>query len=207
MARDDLFTVVHEQFLTDTAKYADIVLPATTHIEADDVTTAWGHLWMGWNEAAIEPLGEAVSNSECFRRIAGAMGLTEPSLFDDDLTMLRDSLPTVDLDELRTDGWLKVPFPEDNRPWADGGFPTASGKVEFVSAALEQMGQPRLPAFVPPREGPHGPNRRPVPAAADDPQAPHPVPQLGLLRPAQARTRRRWPVRRTRRRRRRRPRT
>ena len=68
MARDDLFTVVHEQFLTDTARYADIVLPATTHIEADDVTPAWGHLWMGWNEAAIEPLGEAVSNTECFRR-------------------------------------------------------------------------------------------------------------------------------------------
>ena len=59
MARDDLFTVVHEQFLTDTARYADIVLPATTQIEADDVVPAWGHLWMGWNEAAIEPLGEA----------------------------------------------------------------------------------------------------------------------------------------------------
>jgi anaerobic selenocysteine-containing dehydrogenase len=70
MARDDLFTVVHEQFLTDTAKYADIVLPATTQIEADDVTLAWGHLWMGWNEAAIEPMGEAVSNAELFRRIA-----------------------------------------------------------------------------------------------------------------------------------------
>ena len=93
MARDDLFTIVHEQFLTDTAKYADIVLPATTHIEASDVTTAWGHLWMGWNEAAIEPLGEAVSNSECFRRIAAAMGLTEPLLFDDDLSVLKAALP------------------------------------------------------------------------------------------------------------------
>ena len=158
MARDDLFTIVHEQFLTDTAKYADIVLPATTHIEADDVTLAWGHLWMGWNEAAIEPLGEAVSNSECFRRIAGAMGLTEPSLFHDDMTVLRDSFPTVDLDALRADGWMKVPFPDDNRPWANGGFPTDSGKVEFASAALEQMGQPRLPVFVPPNEGPGGPN-------------------------------------------------
>jgi len=158
MARDDLFTVVHEQFLTDTAKYADIVLPATTHIEAADVNLAWGHLWMGWNEAAIEPLGEAVSNTECFRRIAGAMGLTEPSLFDDDMTVLRDTFPTVDLDALRRDGWMKVPFPDDNRPWAKGGFPTESGKVEFVSTALEQMGQPRLPTFVPPREGPRGPD-------------------------------------------------
>ena len=64
LERDDLFTIVHEQFLTDTARYADIVLPATTQIEATDVVPAWGHLWMGWNEAAIEPLGEAVSNSE-----------------------------------------------------------------------------------------------------------------------------------------------
>ena len=158
MARDDLFTVVHEQFLTDTAKYADIVLPATTHIEANDVTPAWGHLWMGWNEAAIEPLGEAVSNSECFRRIAAAMGLTEPSLFDDDLTILRDSLPSVDLGALRRDGWMKVPYPENGTPWADGGFPTESGKVEFASARLESMGQPRLPMFVPPKEGPQGPD-------------------------------------------------
>ena len=158
MARDDLFTVVHEQFLTDSAKYADIVLPATTQIEATDVTPAWGHLWMGWNEAAIEPLGESVSNSECFRRISAAMGLTEPSLFDDDLTVLRDSLPGVDLEALRRDTWFKVPFPESGTPWADGGFPTTSGRVEFVSERLEQMGQPRVPTFVPPQEGPRGPN-------------------------------------------------
>ena len=158
MARDDLFTVVHEQFMTDTAQYADIVLPATTQIEGHDVTPAWGHLWMGWNEAAIEPLGESVNNSECFRRIAGAMGLTEPSLFDDDLTILRDVLPTVDLDALRRDGWMKVPYPENGTPWADGGFPTETGKVEFVSSRLESMGQPRLPTFVPPAEGPQGPN-------------------------------------------------
>lgn len=163
MARDDLFTVVHEQFLTDTAKYADYVLPATTQIEATDVVPAWGHLWLGWNEAAIEPLGEAVSNTELFRRLAGAMGLTEPSLFDDDMTVLRAALPTVDLVALRRDGWLKVPFPESGTPWADGGFPTPSGKVEFASAALEQMGQPRLPTYVPPVEGPGGPNSRRFP--------------------------------------------
>jgi anaerobic selenocysteine-containing dehydrogenase len=157
MARDDLFTVVHEQFLTDTAQYADYVLPATTHIEASDVTPAWGHLWMGWNEAAIPPLGEAVSNSELFRRIARAMGLTEPSLFDDDETVLQAALPTVDLDALRRNGWWRVPYPESGTPYADGGFPTVSGKVEFASGRLEQMGQPRLPTFVPPREGPRGP--------------------------------------------------
>jgi anaerobic selenocysteine-containing dehydrogenase len=158
MERDDLFTVVHEQFLTDTAQYADIVLPATTHIEATDVTPAWGHLWLGWNEAAIEPVGEAVSNSECFRRIAAAMGLTEPSLFDDDMTVLHDALPTVDLEALRRDGWMRVPFPDTGTPWALGEFPTASGRVEFASGQLEQMGQPRIPTFVPPREGPRGPD-------------------------------------------------
>jgi anaerobic selenocysteine-containing dehydrogenase len=157
MARDDLFTVVHEQFLTDTAQYADIVLPATTQIEASDVTPAWGHLWLGWNEAAIPPRGEAVSNAECFRRIAAAMGFDEPSLHDDDLTILRAALPTVDLDTLRDEGWLRVPFPDDGRPWADGGFPTPSGRVELVSDRLEQMGQPRVPTFVPPQEGPTSP--------------------------------------------------
>ena len=156
MERDDLFTVVHEQFLTDTARYADIVLPATTQIESVDVTLAWGHLWMGWNEPAIAPVGEAVSNTECFRRIAGAMGLDEPALYDDDLTLLAQSLPTVDLGALRRDGWMRVPFPDDGRPWADGGFPTASGKVEFASQRLADMGQPSVPTFVPPTEGPQG---------------------------------------------------
>jgi anaerobic selenocysteine-containing dehydrogenase len=156
LERDDLFTVVHEQFLTDTARYADIVLPATTQIESSDVVPAWGHLWMAWNEAAIPPVGECVSNTELFRRLAGAMGLTEPSLFDDDETLLRQALPTVDLDALRRDGWLRVPFPEDGRPWHDGGFPTPSGRIELASDRLEQIGQPRLPSFVAPREGPAG---------------------------------------------------
>ena len=84
LARDDLFTVVHEQFLTDTARYADIVLPATTQIEASDAVQAWGHLWLGWNKAAIDPLGQSCSNTELFRRLARAMGYTEPALFDDD---------------------------------------------------------------------------------------------------------------------------
>jgi anaerobic selenocysteine-containing dehydrogenase len=154
--RDDLFTVVHEQFLTDTARYADIVLPATTQIETTDVVPAWGHMWIGWNQAAIPPVGESVSNTELFRRIARAMGLTEPSLFDDDDTLLRDALPTVDLDALRRDGWARVPYPDDGRPWGDGVFPTASGRVELASDALETMGQPRLPTYVPSREGPGG---------------------------------------------------
>ncbi len=157
LERDDLFCVVHDQFITDTARYADIVLPATTHIEAVDVVPAWGHLWLGWNEAAIEPLGEAVSNTECFRRIARAMDLTEPSLYDDDLTLIRDALPTVDIDNLREAHRLRVPYPESGLPWADGGFPTRSGRVEFASEDLEALGHPRLPDYTPPREGPEGP--------------------------------------------------
>ena len=156
LERDDLFTVVHDQFVTDTARYADIVLPATTQIESDDVVQAWGHLWMGWNEAAIPPVGESVSNTELFRRLARAMELDEPSLYDDDRTLLEQALPGVDLDGLRRDGWARVPFPDDGRPWADGGFPTASGRVELASDRLESMGQPRLPTYVAPREGPDG---------------------------------------------------
>ena len=131
---------MHEQFITDTARYADFVLPATTQIEATDVVPAWGHLWLGWNEAAIEPLGEAVSNSELFRRLAGAMGFTEPSLFDDDETIAPRLAPDVDLDELRRDGLSGCRTPTTVGPLASGEFPTASGKVELVSDQLDAMG-------------------------------------------------------------------
>ena len=157
LERDDLFVVVHEQFLTDTARYADIVLPATTQVEADDVVMAWGHLWVGWNEAAIAPLGEACNNTELFRRLAGAMGYTESALFDDDKALLEQAIgASIDLGELRATGWLRVPYPEDGRPFGDGHFPTPSGKVELRSERLVAMGQPALPTFVPPAEGPHG---------------------------------------------------
>jgi anaerobic selenocysteine-containing dehydrogenase len=157
LAREDLYTVVHEQFLTDTARYADIVLPATTQIESDDVVLSWGHLWMGWNAKAIEPLGEACSNTELFRRLAGAMGLTEPALFDDDDTLLAQTLGhKVDLAELRRVGWLRVPYPEDGRAWGAGVFPTASGRIELVSEQLPAIGQPALPTYVAPNEGPGG---------------------------------------------------
>ena len=154
LERPDLFTVVHDQYLTDTALYADIVLPATTHIESLDVVPAWGHLYLGWNEPAIEPCGEAVSNSELHRRLARAMGLTEPCLYDDDLTALRAALPTIDLDELRTIGFVRVPYPEDGRPYADGGFMTATGKVQLRADALAADGQPVLPTYLPSSEAP-----------------------------------------------------
>jgi anaerobic selenocysteine-containing dehydrogenase len=156
LGRDDLFTVVHDQFLTDTARWADIVLPATTQIESTDVVQAWGHLNLGWNEAAIAPVGQSVSNSELFRRLAGAMGWTEPELFEDDMTALKAALPTVDLDALRRDGFVRVPYPEDGRPWGDGVFPTRSGKVELVSSLLDALGHPSLPTYTPARESLQG---------------------------------------------------
>lgn len=148
LQRDDLFVVVHDQFLTDTARYADIVLPATTHIEAVDVTPAWGHLYLGWNSAAIAPRGEAVSNSEVYRRLARAMGCTEPALFDDDLTALRVGLPSVDLDELQEKGFVRVPYPDDGRPYANGGFATADGKLHLRCRPDAADGQHELPTFV-----------------------------------------------------------
>jgi anaerobic selenocysteine-containing dehydrogenase len=156
LAREDLFTVVHEQFVTDTARFADIILPATTQIEAVDVVQPWGHLYLGWNEPAIPPRGEAVSNSELHRRLAAALGCTEAALFDDDHRAIADALPRVDLERLRTEGRVRVDYPGSGRPFPDGAFPTPSGKVELASDALARRGHPRLPTFVPATESPWG---------------------------------------------------
>jgi anaerobic selenocysteine-containing dehydrogenase len=156
LAREDLFTVVHEQFRTDTARFADIVLPATTQIESVDVVQPWGHLYLGWNEPAIPPVGGAVSNSELHRRLAAALDCTEPALFEDDYTALAACLPGVDLKALRRDGRVRVAYPATGLPFPDGVFPTPSGKVELASESLSAMGHPRLPAFIPSSESPWG---------------------------------------------------
>jgi len=93
--------------------------------------------------------------------IAAAMGVSEPSRFDDDLTLIRDALPSVDFDALRRNYHLRVPYPEDGLPWADGDFPTSSGRVEFASDQLEGLGRARLPDYLPPR-GTRRPRRRPL---------------------------------------------
>ena len=156
LARDDVFTVVHDQFLTDTARYADLLLPATTQIESLDIVPAWGHRWLGWNEPAIAPIGEAVSNTELHRRLARAMGFDEPALYTDDESLVREVMPTVDVDELRRTGWVEAPYPADGRPYADGGFPTPSGKVELRSDTLAALGHPALPTFEPAHESADG---------------------------------------------------
>ncbi|WP_394935543.1 molybdopterin-dependent oxidoreductase [uncultured Ilumatobacter sp.] len=156
LLRDDLFTVVHEQFMTDTARYADIVLPATTQIEADDVVLSWGSLHINYNHAAIDPPGETVNNTELFRRLAAAMGYTEPALFDDDAKIMREALPAIDIDSLSSSGWLRVDYPDDGRPFGEGNFDTPTGRVHFASDELEAMGQPRVPTYVAPNESPGG---------------------------------------------------
>ena len=152
LAREDVFTVVSEQFLTDTARYADVVFPATTQIEQTDAVQSWGHLYLGWNEAAIEPLGEAVPNTELWRRLARAMGFSEPELFVDDDTLLASALGRVDVARLRADGMLRLDLPDELRTYADGRFPTASGRALLRNDALAARGHDPLPGFAGPTD-------------------------------------------------------
>ncbi|MFM8945396.1 MAG: molybdopterin-dependent oxidoreductase [Actinomycetota bacterium] len=156
LERDDLFTVVSEQFLTDTARYADVVFPACTQIEQDDLVPAWGHLYLGWNHKAIEPLGESVRNTELWRRLAGAMGFTEPELFESDESLVEACFRGIDVDRLKRDAVIRLPLPEDLRPYADGRFATASGRIELVDETLGAAGHGHLPEFRPAHEGPLG---------------------------------------------------
>ena len=147
LEREDLFTVVSEQFMTDTARYADVIFPACTQIEQVDVVPAWGHLYLGWNEKAIEPLGESVPNTELWRRLALAMGFSEPELFEDDESLITSALHDVDLDQLRTTGFVRLSLPEDLLPYAQGGFATASGKAALINHSLPAVGMPPLPTY------------------------------------------------------------
>jgi anaerobic selenocysteine-containing dehydrogenase len=150
LARDDLFTVVSEQFLTDTARYADVVLPATTQLEQLDVIPSWGTLHLGWNEPAIAPLGEAVPNTELWRRLARALGIDDP-LFDlDDEALLRLALHDLDVDALRARGWARHAVPDPLLPYAEGGFATADGRAALRNDALRALGLPALPTFTAP---------------------------------------------------------
>jgi anaerobic selenocysteine-containing dehydrogenase len=161
MAREDLFTVVLEHFQTDTADYADIVLPATTQLEHWDLMLSYGHNYVTLNRPSIEPVGESLPNSEIFRRLAARMGLDGPEMRDDDLTMIRQALTTtartlegVTLEALLDKGWMRLNLPTPYLPFAEGGFPTPSGKCEFVSPRMRDMGLDPVPAFTPPYEFP-----------------------------------------------------
>ena len=131
-ARDDLFTVVLEHFMTDTADHADFVLPATTQLEHLDVHTAYGHTDVLINQPAIAPLGEAKPNTQIFRELAARMGFTEACFADSDEALARQAIDYerlgVSYDARCERGWATLPLPA--APFADGGFPTADGKVQ-----------------------------------------------------------------------------
>jgi anaerobic selenocysteine-containing dehydrogenase len=154
-AREDLFTVVLEQFQTDTADYADILLPATTQLEHWDIHTSYGHTDVLLNRPAIAPVGQAKPNSHIWRELAARMGFTDPCFEDDDETLCRAAFgPSsgVNFEALLHDGFVSLPIPD--APFAYGGFPTPSGRCEFFSQGLADRGLDGLPDHVPNHEVP-----------------------------------------------------
>ena len=160
-AREDLFTVVLEHFQTDTADYADYILPATTQLEHWDIHTSYGHTDVLLNRPAIAPVGQVRSNTDIFRALAARMGFDEPCFADDDLALCRTALgDQVDFTQLLDQGFASLPVPD--APFAQGGFPTASGRCEFFSARLAAQGQDGLPDHLPNYEVPAAGDRYPL---------------------------------------------
>jgi anaerobic selenocysteine-containing dehydrogenase len=169
LRREDLFTVVLEQFPTDTVDYADIVLPATTQLEHWDIHGSYGHFYVQVNEPAIAALGEAKPNTEIFRLLARRMSF-EPELFEiSDQELIaeslhpsssthrfppRDGFAGIDFDRLRREGPIRVQVPANFAPFAEGGFDTPSGRCELYSASLARRGLDALPTYTPPHEDP-----------------------------------------------------
>ncbi len=162
-AREDLFAVVLEQFPTDTADYADYLLPATTQLEHWDIHTSYGHTDVLLNRPAIAPRGEARSNAWVFRELARRMGFGEPCFSDSDETLCRSAFApdAIDFAQLEAQGFTSVRLPE--APFAQGDFPTPSGKCEFFSARLAAQGLDGVPD--------HLPNHEPAGSSAEFPLA------------------------------------
>jgi anaerobic selenocysteine-containing dehydrogenase len=161
LRRDDLFTVVHEQLLTDTAAYADIVLPATTCLEHLDLYKSYWHLYLQLAEPVLAPVGESKPNIEVFSLLAQQLGFAEPCFRDRAEDVIAEALdyPSpylagIDLARLRREGVVRLNLP--GRPhvaFADGVFPTASGKLELYSERMRADGYDPLPRYDPPAEG------------------------------------------------------
>src|SRR5512143_2472881 len=161
LAREDLFVVVHEQMATDTADFADILLPATTALEHYDLHKAYGHLYISLSPPAIAPLGEALPNTELFRRLAARMSLDHPCLQDSDEEIARQAfkwdhpfMKGITLERLERQGSVRLSVPDPFVPFAEGGFPTPSGRCELRSEKLAREGHDPVAGYVPPREGP-----------------------------------------------------
>lgn len=159
LLREDLFTIVHDQFLTDTANFADIVLPATTQLEHFDLHKSYGHLYVMLNEPSIPPLGEAKCNADVFRLLAAKMGFDDDAFLETDreiaeqvLRSQSQALEGITMDMLAREGWARLNLPDRFAPFAEGRFPTPSGKCQLFSEALARQGLDPLPAYVPPKE-------------------------------------------------------
>ncbi|MFO7826070.1 MAG: molybdopterin-dependent oxidoreductase [Cyclobacterium sp.] len=153
LKRDDLLTVVVEHFVTDTAKYADYIFPATTQLEHWDVADSWGQVYLNLNQPAIEPLGEARPNSEFFRLLAKEYGFNDACFNESDIEIAQSFFDTdhpymkgITFDYLKEHGWARLKIPDPFLPHATGNFGTSSGKCEFYSASMESSGQ-ALPAY------------------------------------------------------------
>ena len=159
LLREDLFTVVHEQLMTDTARYADLVLPATTHFEHLDLYPSYWHLYLQIAEPVIERLGEAKPNIEVFQLLAKAMGFDDPSFDDGPEEIIRQALDNpanplltgITLESLRERGWQKLRL-ADRVPFVRAKLPTPSGKIELYSELLARLGHDPLPSYTPPAE-------------------------------------------------------
>jgi anaerobic selenocysteine-containing dehydrogenase len=159
--REDLFTVVLEQFATDTVDYADYVLPATTQLEHWDIHGAYGHTDVLLNRPAIAPMGQSRTNTDVFRALAQRMGFDEPCFSDSDETLCRIAFgDRVDFEQLLQQGFASLPVPD--APFAEGRFPTASGRCEFFSERLARQGLDGLPDHVPNYEAAGSSQRYPL---------------------------------------------
>ncbi len=150
LMKEDLFLVVHDIFFTDTTRFADLVLPATSQLERLDLHTSYGHYYLSLNRPAIEPLGESLSNTELFRRLARAMGFEEECFRDSDEDLVDQALEGsgITRERLEEEGWVRLNLPRPFIPFAKG-FPTPSGKLEFYSHRLEKMRLDPLPRYEP----------------------------------------------------------
>ncbi|NWJ47311.1 MAG: molybdopterin oxidoreductase family protein [Chloroflexi bacterium] len=163
LEREDLFTVVHEQVMTDSARYADIVLPAPTTFEDTDIFAAYGHLYVQLNRPAINPVGESKPNIEVFRLLAERMDYEDPCFNDSAEDMIRQALASKDprlegitYERLEKESFARLNLPRPYVPFADGKYPTPSGKIEFYSEKMLRDGLDPLPNHNPSAESADG---------------------------------------------------
>lgn len=170
MMRPDLFTIVHDQFFTDTTDYADLVLPATTFLEHREIQGAYGHYYVQLSQQAIEPLGEARSNVWLFGQLGQRMGFPEECFRDTPEDLIRQALrlkedgyssnpwmEKVSVERLEKEGHIRLAFEQESQgkpflPFSEGGFGTPSGRAEFYSSSLESQGLDPIPTFHPANE-------------------------------------------------------